>query len=134
MAAIVEMLAPFRGSGEMDADLLVRSGRPLALAELELVPHATLVDLDQPGVLVNEHLRPSEVATGHRPVTRTWALGLFERHPEVAGIRWWSTLEASWLHVTLFDRASGSLTVDAVEVLTPQDDAVVAAARFLGLG
>ncbi len=133
VSAVAEMLAPFRGSGELHPALLVRSGRQLALAELELAADATLIDLDDPAVLVTESLQPSIVATGQRSVTQAYAVGQYERHPQAAGLRWWSTLEASWIQVTLFDRAVGELTVRDVWTLTIDDGAVMAAASHLGL-
>lgn len=133
VSAVTESLAPFRGTGDLRPELLVRSGRPLGLAELELDPGAVLVDLDDPGVLTAEGLRPSVVATGHRRVTQTHAVELFERHPEAAGLRWWSTLEASWLHVTLFDRGRRAVTVHGVRPLAVNDEAVAEAAAYLGL-
>ncbi|GFG76160.1 RES domain-containing protein [Mycobacterium botniense] len=133
VSAVAEMLAPFRGTGDLTPGLLVRSGRQLALAELELAATARLVDLDEPSVLVAESLRPSVVATGRRSVTQAYALAQFERHPEAAGLRWWSTLEASWLQVTLFDRALDALTVRGVRTLSVDDEAVTAAATHLGL-
>jgi len=42
VSAVAEMLAPFRGTGDLRPELLVRSGRQLALAELELDAHAVL--------------------------------------------------------------------------------------------
>jgi hypothetical protein len=89
------MLAPFRGTGDLHPELLVRAGRQLALAELELAADATLIDLDAPAVLVRESLRPSVVATGQRSVTQAYAVGQFERHSDAVGLWWWSTLEAS---------------------------------------
>ena len=133
VSAVAEMLAPFRGTGDLHPALLVRSGRQLALAELELAGDATLVDLDDPAVLVTESLRPSVVATAQRSVTQAYAVGQFERHPKAVGLRWWSTLEASWIRVTLFDRAVGELTVGDVRALTVDDEAVMAAALHLGL-
>ena len=133
VSAVAEMLAPFRGTGDLHHELLVRSGRQLALAELELAGDATLIDLDDPAVLVTESLRPSIVATGQRSVTQAYALGQFERHSDAAGLRWWSTLEASWIHVTLFDRAVGVLSVHDVRTLAIDDEAVTLAASYLGL-
>jgi RES domain len=133
VSAVAEMLAPFRGTGDLQPELLVRSGRRLALAELELAGDATLIDLDDPAVLIAESLRPSIVATGQRSVTQAYAVGQFERHSEAAGLRWWSTLEASWIQVTLFDRALGGLSVRGVRTLAIDDEAVMAAATFLGL-
>jgi hypothetical protein len=63
-----------------------------------------------------EALRPSIVATSRRSVTQTYALGQLERHPHAAGLRWWSALEASWMHVTVSDRALGALTVRQVHI------------------
>jgi hypothetical protein len=84
-------------------------------------------------VLIAESLRPSIVATGQRSVTQAYAVGQFEHHSEAAGLRWWSTLEASWIQVTLFDRALGGLSVRGVRTLAIDDEAVMAAATFLGL-
>lgn len=133
VSAVAETLAPFRGTGDLHPDLLVRSGRSLALAELELAGDATLIDLDDPAVLVTESLRPSIVATGQRSVTQAYAVSQFERHADAAGLRWWSTLEASWIQVTLFDRALGELGVRDVRTLAVDDEAVLAAASYLGL-
>jgi RES domain len=133
VSAVAEMLAPFRGTGDLHPDLLVRSGRQLALAELELAGDAVLIDLDDPAVLVAESLRPSIVATGQRSVTHAYAVGQFERHFEAAGLRWWSTLEASWIQVTLFDRALSGLSVHDVQTLTIDHEAVTTAASYLGL-
>jgi RES domain len=133
VSAVAEMLAPFRGTGDLHPELLVRSGRELALAELELAAQAALVDLDDPAVLVSESLRPSIVATGQRSVTQAYAVAQFERHSEAAGLRWWSTLEASWIQVTLFDRALDALSVRSIQTLAVDDEAVTAAASHLGL-
>ena len=127
------MLAPFRGTGELGSELLVRSGRTLALAELELDPAAVLIDLDNPVILTAEALRPSIVATGQRQITQAYAVQQFERHPEAAGLRWWSTLEASWIQVTLFERAVASTTLQSVHELTLDEEAVLTAAAHLGL-
>ena len=133
VSAIAETLAPFRGTGDLRPELLVRSGRQLALAELELDAQAELIDLDDPAVLIAETLRPSVVATGRRTVTQDYSVALFERHPDAAGLRWWSTLESSWIHVTLFDRAIDALTVSHVRALAIDDGVVSDAAAHLGL-
>jgi hypothetical protein len=132
-SAIAEALAPFRGTGELRPELLVRMERPLALARLELGGGATLVDLDDPAVLAAEALRPSIVATRQRSRTQAYAAALFDSHPRAAGLRWWSTLESSWICVTLFDRAQRSLEARSVTPLDVRDDAVRAAAHMIGL-
>jgi RES domain len=134
VSAVAEALAPFRGTGDLDPAMLTRMGRPLALAELALDDAAPLIDLDDPAVLVREQLRPSEVATTGRERTRRDAARLFDAHPDAAGLRWWSTLEASWINVTLFDRAAPQLRLRRMHALDASAEEVAAAARFLGLG
>jgi hypothetical protein len=133
VSAVAEMLAPFRGTGDLHPDLLVRSGRQLAVAELELTDDATLIDFDEPTVLVKESLRPSTVATNQRSVTQAYAVAQFERHSTATGLRWWSTLEASWIQVTLFDRAIGKLHAHSMRALSVDDATVIWAATHLGL-
>lgn len=130
VSCVVEQLARFRGQRLVPA-LLRRRGLPLAVAELELSGDASLVDLDDPIVLKREKLRPSRVATRERGLTQPQVLALHASHPRAAGLRWWSTYESLWSHVTLFDRAGGHLRVREVRVLTVDHPAVVEAAdRF----
>jgi hypothetical protein len=133
VAAIVEALAPFRGTGPLAPALLHRAGRPLRLAEISLGDASVVLDLDDPAVLVAEQLRPSAVATRQRPVTQIQAASLFLANPEIAGLKWWSTLEASWAQFSLFDRATDELELGAVIQLTVDLPEVNEAAAFLGL-
>jgi hypothetical protein len=132
VSCVVEQLARFRGQRLSEA-LLRRRGLPLALAELELSDDAELVDLDNPAVLRRERLRPSRVATRDRALTQPQALALHEKHGEAAGLRWWSTFEAQWLNVTLFDRAASSLRLVSVRALEVGDEEITTAADALGL-
>jgi hypothetical protein len=132
-SAVAEALARFRGVDGMRDEMLVRAGRPLALSELVLADDAQLIDLDEPRVLQRERLRPSEVATGERSATQAYAERLFDAHPESAGLRWWSTLESSWINVTVFDRALASIEAGTPEPLTLAHPAVAEAAELLGL-
>jgi hypothetical protein len=132
LSCVVEQLARFRGQRLLPA-LLLRRGLSLALAELELPAAAELVDLDDPAVLRRERLRPSRVATRVREVTQPQARLLYERRPDAAGLRWWSTFEAQWLNVTLFDRAGAELRLVSVRALGVADDEIAAAADVLGL-
>jgi hypothetical protein len=130
LSALVEQLARFRGS-VLVPQVLLRRGLPLALARIELREPAGLVDLDRPRVLEEHGLRPSRVATRRREVTQPQALAL---HATGAlGVRWWSTFEATWANVTLFDRAAPQLRVDEVRRLAPDDPVVREAADFLGI-
>jgi hypothetical protein len=131
-AAVAEALAPFRGSGDLTPAMLERRGHALALAPVDAPDDSLLVDLDEPRTLRAERLRPSVVATRRRTVTQEYAARLFARHEEAAGLRWWSTLESSWINVTLFDRAR-RLRAGRAEPLTAQHPAVAEASELLGL-
>lgn len=133
VSAVAELLAPFRGTGKLLPSMLVRYGKPLALAAVELEDGVTVVDLDQPATLIATGLRPSEVATRKRNVTQQQAADVYESHSEALAIRWWSTLESSWINWTLFDRAAASLEVDHVDELTVEHPVVLEAADLLGL-
>ena len=132
VSAVAEQIQRLAGTYLEEADL-VRRGLPLALAAIEFTENADLLDLDDPGVLVGEGLRPSQVATNDRSVTQAGAADIFSRHPEGAGLRWWSTIEALWPNVTLFDRAEERLAVEDVHPLELGDGIVVEAADYLGL-
>lgn len=132
VSCVVEQLARFRGQSLAPA-LLRRRGLPLALAELVLADEAELLDLDDPRILRREHLKPSRVATRTRSITQPHARRVYEQHPRAAGLRWWSTHEALWINVTLFDRAAAHLHVQALRLLELHDPSVVEAAERLGL-
>jgi hypothetical protein len=132
VSCVVEQLAAFRGQ-RLAASLLRRRGLPLALAELELTDNAALVNLDDPVVLGRERLRPSRVATRDRVVTQPQALALHNRHPETVGLQWWSSREALWMNVTVFDRAAPMLRLSDVRELTLDQPVVREAADLFGL-
>jgi RES domain len=132
VSAVAEQVAPLAGTRLEPSDL-TRAGLPLALAALRLSESARILDLDEPLVLAGEGLRPSLVATRERPRSQALAALLHERHPDAAGLRWWSALEPRWANVTLFDRAAGELAVEDVRALALTDEVVGEAAAFLGL-
>jgi hypothetical protein len=101
---------------------LVFEDRPLALASL-----------DDPTELASRRLRPSTVATRKREVTQAQAVALYEQgHSAFA---WWSTIEASWINVTLFaDRAVPHLSMAGEpEPLTLDHPALMEAAEVVGV-
>ena len=132
LSTIVEQLARFRGQRLLPS-MLRRRGLPLAVADLELDESAAVLDLDDPAVLRRERLRPSQIATRDRTVTQAHALALHDRHTEAAGLRWWSTFEAQWINLTVFERAASRLHVRGIRALTLEDPALVEAADFFGL-
>jgi RES domain len=133
VSAVAEALAAFRGAGGLTASMLNHLGRPLALAEIALSEEAVVVDLDDPEILVAEELRPSRIATRARGITQGLAADLYRAHPDAVALRWWSTLEASWINWTLFDSAAPALEVIKVAELRVDDAAVRDAAALLGL-
>jgi RES domain-containing protein len=133
VSAVAELLAPFRGTGRLLPSMLVRYEKPLALAAIELEDGATVVDLDDPSTLIATGLRPSQIATRRRTVTQKQAAEVYESHPEAVAIRWWSTLESSWINWTLFDRAERTLEAGEVADLTVEHPVVLEAADLLGL-
>ena len=109
LSCIAEQLAPFRGQ-RLAASMLRRRGLPLALAELELADTAVLIDLDNPVVL--ESRTTEAVARGHHGPLGHAASGtcaLHNRHPDAAGLQWWSSWEALWTNVTVL-RSRGATT------------------------
>jgi hypothetical protein len=132
VSSVVEQLARFR-SQRLTPSLLRRRELPLAIATLELAEPATLIDLDDPKMLLRSRLRPSVVATRQRARTQPQARALFERLGDTDGLRWWSTYEAAWINVTIFDRAAGRLRVESVRELSMTDVTVIEASEFLGL-
>ena len=131
VSPVVEQLARFRGQ-RLGPAMLRRRGLPLALAELALDADAELIDLDDPVVLDAERLLPSHVATRRRDMTQPQARLLYERHARAVGLRWWSSYEALWINVTLFDRGAGRLRVRSVRSLAIDDPAVIEAAQIFG--
>lgn len=133
VSAVAEQLAPFRGSGALAPSMLLRFGLPLALVSIELADAMPAVDLDDPRVLGEEGLRPSRVATRLRSATQLQAAEIHAAHQDAVGIRWWSTLEASWINWTLFDRAAPALELIEASRLDVQSPTVLEAADLLGL-
>jgi hypothetical protein len=129
---VAEKLRDYRGRPVLDRDL-VDEGSRLALAAIDERGLDELLDLDDPGNLVARGLRPSTVATRNRKPTRRMALRLYEEG--VPGFEWWSTIEASWINVTLFeDRVAGRLRVlGQPEALTLDHPAVREAAAAAGV-
>lgn len=132
LSCIVEQLAAFRGQ-RLLASMLVRRGLPLALAQFEVSDHSSFIDFDDVSVLKRERLKPSLVATRDRAITQPQALAIYQQHPQVAGIRWWSVWEAQWTNVTLFDRAIKMLRLVSVEALTLKHANLQEAAEWFGL-
>jgi hypothetical protein len=133
----VSVVAEFlwqRGLRDLDpGDLRSETGHPYAVARLDDSSLTALLDLDDPALLSERSLRPSVVATRDRERTQAIAVTAFEEG--AAGLEWWSTLEASWINVTLFaERAASRLELAAdPEPLTTEHPAVREAAEMVGV-
>jgi RES domain len=130
---VSEAIQFFRGHSLSNRDLRRPGGQVSALATLELAEGLSLVDLDDPQSLLLRGLRPSRVATGERDVSQQVARGVYSEG--AAGLSWWSTIEASWTNLTLFDeRCRRALTVaDRPVPLTTKTPELLAAAERLGI-
>lgn len=133
VSAVAEQLAPFRGVGALLPSMLVHFGLPLAAAALEIADGTAIVDFDDPLVLDEEGLRPSQVATRRRSATQVQAAAIHAARPDAVAIRWWSTLEASWINWTLFEHAAPELELTETDPLRVDAQIVLEAADFLGL-
>jgi hypothetical protein len=119
--------------GVLQPALLLHEGEPYRLAAFDDSGLTDLVDLDDPRTLSRRGLRPSRVATLDRE--RTQPLGLSIYHEGASGFEWWSTIESSWINVTVFaDRAVDRLTLAGEpEALTLDHPAVREAADAVGV-
>ena len=101
VAAVAERIQAFRGKRLTETVFTRPDGRVDLLAAIDDAAWPLPLDLDDPAVLAARHIRPSHVATGDRAITQRLALALYaEGGP---GLAWWSTLEASWTNVTIFE-------------------------------
>lgn len=135
VAAVAETIQAFRGRDLSPEDLELADGSRLSLATYDDARLGSLLDLDEPAVLVEEGWRPSGVASRDRMVTQAMAVRAFEA--AALGLSWWSTLDSAWTNVTLFaERAveAGLVTVEGTpEPLTVRHPALVAAAEHLAV-
>ena len=87
LAAVAEQIAYLRGQRLDDTDL-ERGGMRLALVPVDAALEGRLWDLDDLLVLSECRLRPSQIATRVRDVTRRQAADLFRARPSRVGLRW----------------------------------------------
>lgn len=133
VSAVAESIKFARGQVLEDSDFVSAGGTVRTLIELRLDEAVRLVDLDDPRELVTRRIRPSQVATGRRPVTQGIASAIFDEG--ATGFTWRSTLEAEWSNVTLFhERALRHVSIVAPPTrLSSRLPEVKAAADRLGI-
>jgi hypothetical protein len=129
---VAEFLREYVGR-HLDLGTLLESGSRAALATIDEADLPELVDLDEPANLVARGLRPSGVATRTRKRTQRLALNLYQEG--AAGFEWWSTIESSWINVTVFaERAADRLRLAEDPVpLGPDHPVIREAAEAVGL-
>ena len=132
VSPVAELLRDYLGR-PVEVTRLLHEGSPVSLASINDTDLNPLLDLDDPRNLVARELRPSGVATREREVTQPLALTIYGEG--AAGFEWWSTIEASWINVTLFeDRVTDQLTLAGEpEPLTLEHPAVREAAEAVGI-
>lgn len=141
--AVAELLQRFRGTGIIPGHLLRGDANapgtyhPLSLAEATLPQgiDARLPDFANPAVLVDLAIRPDQLASHDRAVTRAIARRVHAASAGYAGFRWWSALTGEW-HVTVLflDRVdAASIEYTTPEPLDIAHPAVREAARFLNI-
>ena len=129
---VAEVLREYVAPGAPPHPLL-REGSQIGLATIDDSRVGDLLDLDDPRTLVAHRLRPSQVATRERDPTQAIGLSIYEEG--ASGFEWWSTIESSWINVTVFaERAADRLTLAGEpEVLTLDHPAVREAADAVGV-
>lgn len=108
------------------------TGRPYVLATYDAPDDLALFELNDVDALRSIGVtRPTDVVSRDRDITRVWARTIFERGA-FAGARWWSSDNADWTLLGLWDYSTLGLA-QPVEVLTADGplvrDAAAAIAR-----
>ena len=139
--AVAELLQRFRG-GEITAEQLVRRDadepttyHPLSLVRAELPDEviARLPDFADTAVLVRLKIRPDQLASHDRAVSREIARRVHAASASYPGFRWWSALTGEW-HVTVLflDRVDpASIVYSTPQPLQIGHPVVREAAQFL---
>ncbi|MDK1361139.1 RES family NAD+ phosphorylase [Arthrobacter sp. zg-Y1219] len=125
-AAVAEALGRFPtwAQGVLDVPRAAPAGSRKALVKYTGTPR--VLDLDDPRVLLDLGLHPSQVITREYAATREWARSIYESNQH-DGVSWWSFYGSQWASVGLWDWSS--LTVDDdPEILTLDHPAVEGAA------
>lgn len=133
VSAIAEVIQGFRGTVLTNQVFVYPGKKVRALSHIVLDDSVPLIDFDDPKELSKRQLNPSQVATMNRQTTQNIARSLFDEG--AFGFTWWSTLEASWTNVTLFEnRIFKYLSIeDQVLALNKQMPEVIEASKALNI-
>lgn len=131
--AVAEWIQGYRGQLLEPADLVIET-KQLALVGFTLTEaqRSRVVDLCEPGTLVELDLAPDRIASRQRHVTQGIAATIHAAG--WWGLRWWSAFFGEWHTVVLFsDRLDAAIEHSEPEPLAVEHPAVVDAARALGI-
>jgi len=103
-------------------------GSARVIASYRLADAAPLCDLDDPDVLRDLGLRPSEVVSRDYSRTRAWARRIYAQRLWV-GVRWWSYYDPRWASVGLWDLTG--LALQDVRPLRLDNPALIEASRTI---
>jgi len=130
VSAISEAIQIFRNQTLSDDDFERGDNLHQTLASYRLANEKELKDLNDPVVLKDLKIKPSEVATVNRSMTQALCRRLYEKGAH--GFKWWSTLEASWINVTLFQsRIKNQLVLVDLKPLSTKMTEVKEASRWM---
>jgi len=99
-----------------------------AIARYRLADDAPICNLDDPQLLVELALRPSDIVSRDYDRTRRWARQLYTQN-KWHGLRWWSYYNSDWASFALWD--VGRLTIEEVTPLELGYAAIGEAARTI---
>lgn len=103
-------------------------GSTRAIARFQLANNASICDLDDPVVLQELGLRPSDVVSRDYMRSKAWARRIYEER-KWAGVRWWSYYDARWASFGLWDIRD--LKLEYVRILHLDDPDMQEAGRII---
>ncbi len=132
VSAVAEAIKDFRGQTLENADL-VRYEKRLSLATFEVDKKVDVVNLCDKNILAQIQVDPVHIATQDRTVSQRLSRQLHTQG--VSGFLWWSSLEAQWTNVSLFEGRilKFSKVMPPIVPLSIDHPDVIQAARDIGV-
>jgi hypothetical protein len=104
------------------------SGEALSLASYDDGDRVTVCDLDDPAMLLSLGLRPSNVVSRDRTITRDWSRRIYQTR-SYSGISWWSSYDPQWRSFGIW--STSSLSLADIRELSLSDADLLEAARVI---
>ena len=132
ISAIAECILHLRNMNLNNRDFEVGEDTVKTLAEIRIIKKLNTADLNDIKDLERYNIKPSEVVTHDREITRRVSEKIYDS--QVDGFLWWSSIESKWKNATLFkSRAEKKLKVQSITRLSVDVEDVQEAARFLNI-